>query len=617
MSEPTATDTDPDRAAEQRAKDLVGQVISQRYRIDTLIAMGGMGAVYKGYHLLLKKRVAIKILHPETENLPELVARFEREAIAGAHVAHPNVASATDFGQLEDGSYFLVLELVSGKTLDAAIKQGPMPPARAVHIAKQIASGLAAVHAMDIVHRDLKPRNVMLVEGQNDLAKIIDFGLAKVSVDRVVRSRRADSVGGGGGAPSAKRPRLDSIGDSKPRLTGVGVIFGTIAYLAPEAALGMEGVDARADLYALGIILYEMLSGKRPFEAADDATLFALQRFHAPPSIAARAPGVEVPAALEAIAMRLLEKQPAARYATAAHVVAALDALGDAIQAAPASSTDSKPSARALDPASGPEPRAPKDPSERAAWRLPVALGVLVLAFAAALWLLRGSPPAESSTTSASSAPVASAPAPTTSAEPASSAAPTAEPTASASAEAPAPPAGDGADPAVPAALLLRALRVRDWNGGEAAFFDLISRDPRALHGAEMAVAARDLAATLEREHRGDRIFEALTDKVGTDGLDVLYDLVASKGRSSAAVRAAEALRRKEVIERASPEMRIAFELREAPCVDKLALLDRAVKEGDARALIVLENQGLACFRKNNKAVLEAMKELRARLSRK
>src|SRR3954470_12501244 len=118
---------EPDRASEERAEKLIGQVIAQRYRIDDLLAMGGMGAVYKGHHLLLKKRVAIKILHPEMENLPELVSRFEREAIAGAHITHPNVAAATDLGQLEDGSYFLVLEYVSGRTLHRVIKQGRLP----------------------------------------------------------------------------------------------------------------------------------------------------------------------------------------------------------------------------------------------------------------------------------------------------------------------------------------------------------------------------------------------------------------------------------------------------------------------------------------------------------
>ncbi len=327
---PARSDGDPARA---RAAELIGQVVSQRYRIDELLAMGGMGAVYRGHHLLLKKRVAIKVLHPETDNLPELVTRFEREAIAGAHVAHANVAAATDFGQLEDGSYFLVLEYVSGQTLHRAIEAGPLPVARAASIARQLAAGLGAAHAMGIVHRDVKPRNVMLVQGKEDVAKLIDFGLAKVPVDRVVAYQSIRPPAGsipdvGSVARPPRRPRLDSLQDSKPRLTGVGMIVGTVAYLAPEAALGMDAVDARADLYALGLILYQMLAGKHPFDAPNDAQLFAQQRFTPPPPIAERTPGVVVPPALEAVVMRLLEKDPGARYPTGAAVVEALDATG-------------------------------------------------------------------------------------------------------------------------------------------------------------------------------------------------------------------------------------------------------------------------------------------------
>src|SRR5262245_16347827 len=213
--------------------------------------MGGMGAVYRGEHLLLKKRLAIKILHPEIENLPELVSRFEREAIAGAHVQHANVAAATDFGELEDGSFFLVLEYIRGHTLHHAMKQGRFEPERAVNIARQIAAALGAVHAMGIVHRDVKPRNVMLIEGEADVAKLIDFGLAKVPVDEIAESRRSSALD-----EAERAGRRNSDGD---RITDVGVIFGTIAYLAPEAAYGMDAVDERADLYALGVMLYEML----------------------------------------------------------------------------------------------------------------------------------------------------------------------------------------------------------------------------------------------------------------------------------------------------------------------------------------------------------------------
>jgi eukaryotic-like serine/threonine-protein kinase len=169
-----------DAAAQARAASLIGRIIQDRYRIDELVGMGGMGAVYRGEHLRMRKRIAVKVLHPGIENALELVARFEREAIAGAQISHPNVAAATDFGELEDGSTFLVQEYVAGRTLHHALASGPMSPARAVRIARQLASVLAAVHAAGIVHRDLKPRNVMLVEGTDDV-KLIDFGLAKVS----------------------------------------------------------------------------------------------------------------------------------------------------------------------------------------------------------------------------------------------------------------------------------------------------------------------------------------------------------------------------------------------------------------------------------------------------
>ncbi|WP_437646696.1 protein kinase domain-containing protein [Sorangium sp. So ce362] len=302
-----------DEAAKHRAMSYLGRVVSKRYRIDEVIAMGGMGAVYRGEHVHMHKRVAIKILHPDTERLPELVQRFEREAVAGAHIQHRNVATATDFGEAEDGSFFLVLEYVRGTTLHEIIRRGPMPAARAALIARQLAAGLGAAHAMGIVHRDVKPRNVMVVEPQGDFVKLIDFGLAKVSVDELRRS-----------AASPESVRRE--GEPLPvRLTTAGVIFGTIAYLAPESALGMDFVDERADLYALGLIFYEMLAGKHPFLAKDPVALFNQQRSAPVPAIAEHAPGVAVPPAIEAVVRRLLEKQPRARFEGAAELIAALD----------------------------------------------------------------------------------------------------------------------------------------------------------------------------------------------------------------------------------------------------------------------------------------------------
>src|SRR5258708_7868476 len=163
-------------------ESLVGVVLSGRYHIKKLIGEGGMGAVYQAEHTHMRKRFAVKVLHPEMSRLPEVVARFEREAMAAAHIEHPNVAGATDFGKLEDGSFFLVLEYVEGKSLRDAISEGRLEFGRVLHVARQIASALARAHALGIVHRDLKPENIMLVQRDDDpdFVKVLDFGIAKV-----------------------------------------------------------------------------------------------------------------------------------------------------------------------------------------------------------------------------------------------------------------------------------------------------------------------------------------------------------------------------------------------------------------------------------------------------
>jgi eukaryotic-like serine/threonine-protein kinase len=310
--QPTPSDkkSPAENAAQERAKAMIGQVISDRYRIRELIAMGGMGAVYRGDHLLLKKRIAIKLLHPETENLPELVKRFEREAIAGAHIQHPNVATATDFGKLQDGSYFLILEYVKGVTLHEVLEKGALTPRRAAHFAKQIASALHAIHTKGIYHRDIKPRNIMVVEGPPETLKIIDLGLAKLKVGDFSDEQAKDSM---------------SDEDDATALTVAGTIFGTLAYLAPEAAEGMDAVDGRSDLYALGLIMYEMLCGKRPFVAINPVELFMQHRIAPVPPMATRSPGIVVPPVLEAIPRKLLEKKPESRYQTGQDVCDAID----------------------------------------------------------------------------------------------------------------------------------------------------------------------------------------------------------------------------------------------------------------------------------------------------
>ncbi|MFT3766061.1 MAG: serine/threonine-protein kinase [Minicystis sp.] len=549
-------------------KALVGRVISDRYRIDELIAKGGMGAVYRGYHRYLKKRVAVKVLQPDMDDLPDLVARFEREAVAGAHVSHPNVAAATDFGKLDDGLYFLVVEHVRGETLSDVIKRGRIPAQRAARIARQIAAALDAVHAMGIVHRDVKPRNVMLVEGTGDSAKLIDFGLSRVPIERLAH------VG-------TRRSRLDS---APQRITAVGEVFGTVAYLAPECAMGMDLVDGRADLYALGVLFYEMLAGFRPFRSIDPGELF-LEQHDGAPAFSRRVPDAAVPPELEAVVMRLLAHDPAARYQTGADVVVAIDmAMGTSITA-PSSTTATTLSQN--EPDLGPIELPLRSRLGPALLMFALAAGIV-----AAVVHLRGA------------APEVAAPPPPAAAAPV-------RPEAVESA----PAAALSADPTLRRELV-RAARAHDLRGAGRTLGALVDRDPESLREADVGAAARDVVLAYAPDASGEDLLEALSRRGGSAGLDLLYAVVERRGRSRAAARAAELLRRPEVIAAASAELQIAFALRDAPCADKLELLDRAAREGDARALTAMETQGRACFPRNQ-PLEAAILALRARLARR
>jgi eukaryotic-like serine/threonine-protein kinase len=291
-------------AAKERAAALIGSTILGRYRIEELVATGGISAVFRAKQLATGEDVAVKVLHPDAEELPELIERFEREAIAGRHILHPNVAAIFERSQLEDGSWFIVMEFIRGVTLRKLIDRGPIAPLRAARLARQLATALNAAHDFGIVHRDVKPLNVMILDGPEERLQLIDFGLAKVPVEQF------------------------SLNENQERrsLTNAGVVLGTVAYMAPEAALGMRSVDRRADLYALGVILYEMLAGKHPFTATDPPTLFAQHRSATPPPIAERSPEVTVPPVLEQLVMRLLSKDPDERFPHARATIVALDA---------------------------------------------------------------------------------------------------------------------------------------------------------------------------------------------------------------------------------------------------------------------------------------------------
>jgi serine/threonine-protein kinase len=280
---------------------LIGALLGDRYRITERIGAGGMGAVYRGVHTALKRDVAIKVLLPELGDKDEFIRRFEREAESASRLAHPNIIAVTDFGRTPEGLLFLAMEFLDGQSLTSMIRKGPMEIPRAMFIMRQVLNALGHAHAAGVVHRDLKPDNIMLVtrDGQSDVVKILDFGIAKVT----------DPGGGSGVAREA--------------LTQAGMIFGTPEYLSPEQALG-DTVDARADLYAAGVILFEMLTARRPFESEDKVRIISMHLSHPPPRLAQANPNVQIPAPIEEVVAQSLEKQREHRFVSAGAFLAAL-----------------------------------------------------------------------------------------------------------------------------------------------------------------------------------------------------------------------------------------------------------------------------------------------------
>ncbi|MGB1016694.1 MAG: serine/threonine-protein kinase, partial [Nannocystaceae bacterium] len=222
-------------------ESLIGQVLVERYHLLEQLGAGGMGTVYLAEHVTIGKRLAIKVLSREFAHKHELVERFLQEARAASMIAHENVVEITDFGRTPDGSVFFVMEHLAGEDLSATIaKEGPLPWSRVKPIALQICMALEAAHAKGVIHRDMKPENCFRVarSSNQDFIKVLDFGIAKISND-------------------------EASGTNKG-LTKTGMIFGTPEYMSPEQAQGMR-VDLRADIYAVGVIVYECLTGKTPF----------------------------------------------------------------------------------------------------------------------------------------------------------------------------------------------------------------------------------------------------------------------------------------------------------------------------------------------------------------
>lgn len=271
---------------------LIGKVVEGRYRVEQQIGEGGMGVVYRATHVSLNKPLALKVLRGEMAKDAEVVQRFIQEAQAATSIGHENIIDISDFGKLDDGTVYFVMEYLNGQPLNDLIKRGGSIPVKdAVSIIRQIGDALGAAHQRGIVHRDLKPDNVYLIsrgEGAKNFVKVLDFGIAKV-----------------GGASN--------------KLTRTGMVFGTPHYMSPEQAAG-QSVDNRTDIYALGVIMYEMFTGRVPFDADTFMGVLTKHMFEKPEPMNKQGAERQL-GALEDITMRALEKKPENRYQTMADLI--------------------------------------------------------------------------------------------------------------------------------------------------------------------------------------------------------------------------------------------------------------------------------------------------------
>ncbi|MDB4985066.1 MAG: Serine/threonine protein kinase PrkC, regulator of stationary phase [Myxococcaceae bacterium] len=286
VPEPNAPPVDP----------LIGRVLDGRYSIESVLGEGGMGLVYKARHVTLGKPLAIKVLKAEVSKDQEIVQRFRQEAQSATAIGNHHIIDISDFGVLPDGSTYFVMEFLDGISLTKAIEPNkPLKSARTIHIAKQLCRALGAAHEIGIVHRDLKPDNIYLISrgGDKDFVKVLDFGIAKV-------------------------------GGQKSKLTQVGQVFGTPHYMSPEQCSGTQ-VDKRTDIYALGVIMYEMTSSRVPFDADNLMGILTKHLYEEPVQPHELPPPVDVPPALEAVIMKCLAKKPDLRYQTMQEVLADLE----------------------------------------------------------------------------------------------------------------------------------------------------------------------------------------------------------------------------------------------------------------------------------------------------
>lgn len=366
-----------------------GRIVDDRYRVLEKIGEGGMGAVYVAEHLTLHKQVAFKTILPQYARDGDVSARFEREAMATGRLEHPHVASAMDFGTLPDGGAYLVMQLVRGRSVEEILlSEGAMSWPRVCAVASQVADALSAAHHAGIVHRDLKPENVMLEERDDgsELALVLDFGIAQIQGETEL------------GGKTSSGPQTRAI-------TRLGAVVGTPGYMAPEQALG-EKTDHRTDLYSLGVLLWEMLTGRTLFDS-DDVTEIVTEQISGVPTkrIAEMTNDDSVPAELQDLIDNLLARKPAKRPESAAY---AREVLHDITMQA-ATSGDKRVSRSRLTPVSNARVEHPsptpvvdslKPVSRKGTW-IAIAIGTLAIVgtVSAAAFFLRTEAVAEDSAT--------------------------------------------------------------------------------------------------------------------------------------------------------------------------------------------------------------------------
>lgn len=506
----------------------------------------------------MRKEVALKVLHREMTSLPEVVARFEREAVAAARIEHPNVVQARDFGSLQDGSFYLVLEYVEGACLSDELENGPMTVPRALLIAGQVAEALAAAHEQNIVHRDLKPDNVMIVprSGDADVVKVLDFGIAKVA---------------GREKAGADRP-----------ITRAGVVFGTPEYMSPEQAAG-QTVDYRGDVYSVGVLLYHMITGKPPFKSEEVSALLMMQITQPPPPLPEG-----VPDSVRDLLDELLQKRPEDRPQSARSVVERIASLLD---------DDSAPPTRRRSSSSQSTPSPLGQPLRFAGVSLPLwkftLLGAPLLVAGAALVFAFA--PRQDAVVTAVAPPVAAV-----------------DPSADAAVIE--PPLDPEAEKVVGQAFAGHPSAIKELKGRPAAELTVrqwlalgrglskLRKDADALHAYREAlrrdltvgkdpILRKDVYNATRRATTAESALKIAAEFLGAAGADLLYSTwVETKEVNDATTLAKRLVYSAEVKKQASPALSFVLDWRRAmSCEEFERLLPTASLHGDQRALTLLQ----------------------------